>query len=134
MIFLAGIFLVPPILVFSVKPTAPMWLKSGRLLLPIFLLALFLAHTSDILRCFHYKSNECWKFHAYFIKTALLQYIMYIGWFEYIWRKYHKQDSLAVSDNIKYGIVSSLILAISLIMTLTMLYFIFNNFIGSLFF
>ena len=112
------IFLLPPILVFSVRPDAPMWLKTGRLLFPIFIYSLFISYTSDVFECFSYEENDCWAFKLFFLFIGMLQYIMYLGWFEYVWRRWYKQIAWSLKKNLEYGMTSTIIIITSAIVTL----------------
>lgn len=116
-----------PIAVFSVKPDAPSWIRSGKLLFPVFLLFLILNYTSPLYECLPYKNNGCWSFKLIFLSIALLEYTMYLGWFEYIWRRWHKQISWPLKENFKYGAISNIVLVISGFMTLIVMSVLFIN-------
>lgn len=121
-----------PIGIFLVKPTAPTWAKSGKLLFPIVLLFLILNCTA-LSECFQPFQMDCAIFKMLFVVLATLQYIMFLGWFEYIWRRIHKQIAWPLRENLKYGIVSNAVIAISAFMTLIVfLYLLFSLYLQKL--
>lgn len=122
-----------PIGVLLVKPTAPSAMKTGKILLPIILLFLILSSTS-LPECFQPFHVGCIIFKLFFVSLAVLQYIMYLGWFEYIWRRFHKQLAWPLKENLQYGIVSNAVIVISAIMTLIVFsYLLFSLYLQKLF-
>jgi hypothetical protein len=89
-IYLMICLLIPPVAVFAVKPNAPARVRSARLLIPILLFLLTVSYTSDYLDCLKY-GLECFLFDGLMLLWATFWYIMYLGWFEYVWRRLHKQ-------------------------------------------
>jgi|GEM_PF-2260272 len=108
-----------PIGIFLVKPTASSWLKSRKLLFPVFLLFLTLSYTA-LSDCIPYSKIGCYSFKMFFVLLGMLQYIMFLGWFEYIWRRWHKQISWPLKKNFQYGVVSNTFIVISACMTILM--------------
>lgn len=110
-----------PIGIFLLKPTASLWLKSGKLLFPIFLLFLTLSFTG-LSNCFQPFQMGCVTFKMSFAGLLMLAYTMYLGWFEFIWRMIHKQITWRLKKNLRYGIVSNIVILISGVMTLLSIY------------
>jgi hypothetical protein len=110
-----------PMGILLMKPTAPQWLRSGKLLFPIFLLFLTLSYTgfSDCVPTFQI---GCYLFKMAFILLAILGYIMYLGWFEYAWRRWHKQISWPLQKNLQYDFTSNIVIVISAFMTPLMVF------------
>jgi hypothetical protein len=123
-----------PVIIFLVKPSDPHWKKYGKFLLPVFLFFLFLNYTSPLYECFQSLNNGCWKFKLFSFTLAMLEYTIYLGWFEYVWRRWHDQISWPLKENLKYGAVSNIFLIVSAFMTLVILFVFFINNIPSLFF
>ena len=113
---LLACFLVGPIAVFMVKPNASPQKKAAKLLLPIIIFFLTIASTS-LLECFSDKSLGCLAFKGFFLCIGTLWFTMYLGWFEYIWRRIHKQILWPLKENLKYGVISNVVLCVSAIMT-----------------
>jgi|TARA_B100001741_G_scaffold297069_1_gene281518 hypothetical protein len=109
-----------PVGVFLIKPTASPWLKSGKLLFPIFLLCLTLSFTG-LSDCFQPFYMGCVTFKMFLTGLAILGYTMYLGWFEYIWRRLHKQIVWPLKENLQYGVISNIVILISGFMTLLLI-------------
>jgi len=111
-----------PIGIFLVKPTAPRYLRSGKLIFPIFLLFLTLSYTA-LSDCIPSLQIGCYLFKMTFIVLAILGYTMYLGWFEYAWRRWYKQISWPLQKNLEYDLTSNIVIAISVFMTPLMFLF-----------
>jgi preprotein translocase subunit SecE len=70
-----------------------------------------------LLECFSDKSLGCLAFKGFFLCIGTLWFTMYLGWFEYIWRRIHKQILWPLKENLKYGVISNVVLCVSAIMT-----------------
>lgn len=115
-----------PIGILLVKPTAPATLKSGKLLFPIILLSFILGCIS-LPECFQPFQMDCVTFKILFIALTMLEYVTYIGWFEYIWRRRHKQIVWPLKENLKYGFASNSVIAVSAPTTfIAVFYFLFS--------
>ncbi len=108
-----------PIAVFIVKKSAPDWQKKIKLLLPVFIFFIATGYAS-FSECPQNQLFECSLFKGFFLLIATFQYIMFLGWFEYIWRRWHKQISWPLKENFQYGAVSNIFIAISACMTILM--------------
>lgn len=120
--FLVGLSLIicaigAPISIFLVKPTKTSWVKSGKLLLPTFIFSLTTSFTA-LSDCIPYSQIGCYLFKMHFITLGMLLYTMYLGWFEFLWRIIHKQITWPLKENLKYGIVSNIVIIVSGFMTL----------------
>lgn len=109
--------LLAPIAVFCVNAQASGTIKTLRLLIPLGMVALGLA-LINFSYCRNNLSLDCAAYKSIDVIVGTLAYTMYLGWFEYIWRRKHKQIVWPLSENIQYGASSNLILAISLILTI----------------
>lgn len=111
-----------PVAIFMVQKTAPNWQKTLKLLVPLFVFCASIGYTS-LSKCPQNQLLECISFKGLFLLIATLQYIMFLGWFEYIWRRWHKQVSWPLKKNFQYGVVSNTFIAISACMTILMVTF-----------
>lgn len=111
-------FVAAPLFVFAVKPTSVPLVKVARLLIPIFVF--FIASTALVGwdDCVRSVDHGCWFYKGFFLSVSNALFIMYLGWFEYAWRRYYGQYSWPVRENLKYGTVSNIVLVVSAIMTL----------------
>ena len=108
-----------PIAVFIVRKSAPDWQKRLKLLVPLFVFCASIGYTS-LSKCPQNQLFECISFKGLFLLIPILQYIMFLGWFEYIWRRCHKQISWPLKKNFQYGVISNIFIAISACMTVLM--------------
>lgn len=108
-----------PVAIFIVRQSAPSWQKTLILLLPVVIFCTVIGYTS-LSECPQNQLFECVSFKGFFLLIATLQYIMFLGWFEYIWRRWHKQISWPLKNNSQYGVVSNIFIAISACMTILM--------------
>lgn len=51
----------------------------------------------------------------------MLVYTMYLGWFEYVWRRINKQIAWPLKENLKYDVTSNIVILISCFMTLLLI-------------
>lgn len=116
-IYLIGV----PIIIFSVKGDALIWLKSVRLLFLIILLPMLTAPLdyarTQTLEDYNGHDYGCWMYDLYFVLLAAGISVVYVGWWEYGWRRFHKQIFWDIKKNLQYGIVSNLIVLLSAIIT-----------------
>lgn len=114
--------IVAPIGVFLVKPTASAWIKAGKLLLPILLVFVILSFI-NLSECLQHPQHDCLTYKTFFVAVAILEYVMFLGWFEYIWRRTHKQIVWPLKENLKYGAASNGVILISAFMTLIIFFY-----------
>jgi hypothetical protein len=57
----------------------------------------------------------------FFVVMGMFQYIMFLGWFEYIWRRINKQIAWPLKENLKYDVTSNIVILISGSMTLLLI-------------
>jgi hypothetical protein len=115
-----------PVSVFMVKPDAPQWQRNLKLLLPVFIFILIVGIASSFPECFQYENNGCWGYKSFFLVFLTLQYVMGLGWCELAWRERHKQLSWPLQKNLQYGVLSNLIILISVLMTTFDFYLVFQ--------
>ncbi len=108
-----------PVTIFMVRKSAPNWQKTLKLLIPLFVFCASIGYTS-FSKCPQNQLFECLFFKGFFLLIATLQYIMFLGWFEYIWRRWHKQINWPLRKNFQYGAVSNAFIVISVCMTILM--------------
>lgn len=111
---LACIF-AAPLLVLSIKPDASARVKSARLIVPVILFAAIIVPVA-LHDCFLYWNLGCMAFKSLSAVFMILFYIMYIGWFEYIWQRIHKRLVWPPEKNFQDGAVSTCILVASRMM------------------
>ncbi len=111
--------LLVPFIIFSVKGGAPAWLKSWRLLVLVLILP-FMTAPLDYARTqtiddFNGHSYDCWVYGLYFFLKYAGISIIYTGLWEYGWRIFYKQTSWNIKDNLKYGIISNVMIFLSVL-------------------
>ena len=112
---LISCFALMPIAIFLTKPTSPKWLLRLKILGPITLFTLTISYTS-MSTCFEHNGWSCLSYMT-FVFIGMLQYITYIGWFEYFWRRIHKQIKWPLRNNLQYGVISNIVILISAVIT-----------------
>ena len=122
MYLLLGCLLCGPVAIFIIRPEAASWKRPAKLLLPIVIFFFTLAPIG-MGECFRDQSLGCLVFKLFFLCLGTLFFTMYLGWFEYIFRRIHKQIAWPLKENLKYGIVSNAVLSISAFMTLVFILF-----------
>ena len=119
-------FILVPVLVFYIKPEASLWIKSIRLLFLVVLFPILVAPLNYARRQtipeYSGQNHECWVYDLYSLFLATTISIIYIGWWELSWRYLHKQISWNIKANLKYGLVSNIIILISALHTLFYLF------------
>lgn len=110
-----GCLFVAPLVVLLATPTMPAWIKAARLWVPILLFS-FAIFCTALEECFIYFSLDCLIFKSLLCTVATLFYIMYIGWFEYVWRRFYKCLAWPPQKNLSDSFTSACVLCISRIM------------------
>ncbi len=118
-VYLLGV----PLVIFFVNDKTPPYFKSGHLFLLILLLPL-LTSPLDYARTqaidgFISPNYECWAHNLYTLILTTGISIVYIGWWEAIRRILSREFSWNIPHNFKFGILSTLIIIISLFITTT---------------
>jgi hypothetical protein len=90
-----------PVMIFSVKPNAPEWLKSARILLLFFVFLFFCALGIDWQECFSDLGDPCGGPQIFIFVFGGVPLLMSVGLCEFLWRVYYKQPLL------KRGLVGS---------------------------
>ncbi len=62
--------------------------------------------------------DKCWIYDFYFLLLFIVIPTVYVGWWELIRRAFHKQLFMSIRQNINYGLFSSLIIFISVVVTI----------------
>jgi hypothetical protein len=125
-IFIFILLILPPFAVFCVGPKASMWVKSIRLVIPAIVLILMLSFIASPDECWgDVKSLECRSTYVLAMLITVFASIAYIGWFEFLWRIIYKQFSRNVIQNFRYGIVSAIVIVISMFCTPILLWMVF---------
>lgn len=105
-----------PVFMFLVKPDAPGWLKSGRIVISVLAFHFFAAASdyakikTEILKTS--QDHSCWVYDLYFFLLFTFLSAIYVGALESIWRSYYKQWSWRIKENLQFGITSSLVVLI----------------------
>lgn len=116
-IIIAMLMALAPIAVFSVSNNASSRAKTIRLLSPLSLVFAGLS-VVNLSACANNISYDCIAYKTIPVIAGTLAYTMYLGWFEYIWRRKNNQIVWPLSANAQYGIASNIILVISTILTI----------------
>jgi len=118
LLFLGCLFLAPA-LSFLARNNTSATIKSARLIVPILLFSLLILYAA-LPPCFPSLALGCFVFKFSFSIFAILLYIMYIGWLEYLQRRLNMKTKRPLKRNYQYGVVSNAVLLTSACMTLLM--------------
>ena len=119
--FFPAYLIAVPLLIFIIKPDAPSWKKSCRTIFLIFLLPLLIAPLSYVrtkIGLPHGRDYGCWIYNLYFFLLFSGISVIYVGWWEYAWRRFHKQTSWKIIENFQYGFISNAVIFISAVCSL----------------
>ncbi len=122
--FFPAYVIAVPLLIFMIKPDAPSWKKSCRTIFLIFLLPLLIAPLSYIraqMGLPHGRDYGCWVYNLYFFLLFSGISVVYVGWWEFAWRFINKQFSWDIQDDLKYGLISNIVIFLSGFITFTFL-------------
>ena len=111
------VFLVP-VIIFVVKPDAPHWLKSGRLIAAIlsnYLLHIISGYAQiEADNLFWEDRHGCWPWDIFTFISITSMWLPYVGLWEGLWRGLYRQWSKKIKENFQYGFISNLTIAFSI--------------------
>ena len=113
--------LLVPIVIFSARANSSRLLKNGRLLGLLFILPLLilpLDYARDRVTGTTISSgSDCWLRGGLFFLLGMTISAIYVGWWELGWRLYYRQISRNIRLNFQFGVVSSVLVIFSLMLT-----------------
>lgn len=129
------LFVAPPLIIFAVRPDAPKWQRGLRVpavvVLGYVLMGQNVALGAEILRGPFFAERSpvrylpaCSHFHSsrYISPMGLvfggIYLVVYAGWWEMIWRQYHKMKTGLIDKDFKGDWVSRIVVLISMVVTI----------------
>ncbi|MCB1562859.1 MAG: hypothetical protein KDJ75_04725 [Alphaproteobacteria bacterium] len=125
--FIILCIIATPIIVFSVGPKAAPLIKTGRLLFLLLMFFLVTGHVVLLDECYNNNLPEdCREYKSVMAMLVFFPLIMGLGWCEFAWRERHKQLAWPLWVNLKYGILSNILIFLSLLMTVFTFFMLFR--------
>jgi hypothetical protein len=111
--------IIVPIIVFSVRPHAKLNIRSGRLIFAAFLMPVFNV-VSVYAESLQYPHRDvfpaCFVFSVFSFAYTFFLSIIYVGWWEFIWRCVYRQWSMSIKTNLLYNFTSTMFVFLSFVL------------------